>query len=359
MIDYGESAGGAIRMLVWVANAMAAHGHHVQVCSCSHSKFLEGAVESPCEYHSFGAPDRNTRTKRTLFQECTLVASICRHFKIVRPDIVISFGDHAFYYALMLKNVCHYKLVVSERADPYHPRGKGDKVRRRLYNHCDAGVFQTEMAARFFSPSFQDRSTVIPNPVKIAFSDAWKPNKQKVVTSLSRIDFFQKRLDVLIRAFELVTVPDVTLRIYGTGPDNEVEKLKRLISNSSKSKYIKLMGAIDGPVRAFEGSSVYVLCSDFEGIPNTVIEALAYGIPVISTDTSPGGAKMLLDGGRYGQLVPCGDPAALAHAIDQRFIDEGAFLKRAKAGRDSLQRFEEDSINKQWLSFLTHVEEEN
>lgn len=348
MLDYVDSGGGATRMMLWVASSMADYGCKVEVCSVSYSEFLKANVSSNCVYHSFDAPLRTAQQKRKGIEEASLVARIRSHIEAVRPDIVVSFGGHEFYYAFLLRRVCGYKLLVSERTDPYHPRSRGDKLRRSLYNYADYAVFQTPEAMRFFPPRIQKRSSVIPNPAKSTFAERWHSHGNRAIVTLSRIDFSQKRLDVVVDALGLME-EKAELHIYGNGSQAELDKLGAMINASPVKSRIYLMGPADSPEIAFEDADVYVLCSDFEGIPNTVMEALSFGIPIISTDCSPGGARLLLGSGKYGTIVPRGDAQALAHALDRYFQDPSASVAMAEAGAASIDRFSEERIAQAWL----------
>lgn len=348
MLDYAETGGGATRMMLWVASSMADLGCEVSLCSISRSRFLEESLPPACSYHSFDAPPRTQTHKRNPAEETVLFSRIRAFMRSERPNVVVSFGGHEFYYALALRHSCGYKLLVSERADPYHPRSKGDRIRRALYNRADFAAFQTPEAMRYFSPSLQRRAAVIPNPAKRSFAESWAPSRSKTIATLSRIDLFQKRLDIVVEAIALMET-EAELRIYGGGPQPELDKLESLIGASPAKGRIRLMGPVESPEAAFEGADVYVLCSDYEGIPNTVMEALSYGIPVISTDCSPGGARLLLDCGRYGTIVPCGDARALARALDDYFRAPAPAIAKAERGVESVSRFDGGAIAKAWL----------
>ncbi len=346
--DYVESVGGATRMMLWVASCMADLGCEVEVCSISYSEFLESSISANCQYHSLDAPLRTNQQKRSFIEESALIIRTYLYLHESRPDVVVSFGGHEFYYVFMFRRMCGYKLLVSERTDPYHPRSKGDRVRRFLYNLVDYAVFQTEEARHFFSARLQKRSVVIPNPAKFKIEGRWKSRSVKTVVTLSRIDLVQKRLDLIVEALGLMK-EKANLLIYGNGTKSELDRLKKLITASPAKSRIQIMGPVDTPEAAFENGDVYVLSSDFEGIPNTIMEALSFGIPIISTDCSPGGARFLLGDGKYGTIVPRDDAHALSNALDAYFRDPSTSILKASVGMASIDRFNEDAIALSWL----------
>jgi glycosyltransferase involved in cell wall biosynthesis len=124
----------------------------------------------------------------------------------------------------------------------------------------------------------------------------------------------EKAQHVLIDAFAQLRAQgtDARLVILGEGPERE--RLTRRIAEKGLEAHVRLPGWADNPYAWMSRSALCVLPSEFEGLPNTLIEAMACGCPVVATDC-PGGTREILDNGRYGSLVPVGDAAALANAM--------------------------------------------
>lgn len=95
-----------------------------------------------------------------------------------------------------------------------------------------------------------------------------------------------------------------------------------------------------------------MLSSDSEGIPNALIEALQIGIPVVSTDCSPGGAALLLDNGKHGVLVERGDPAALSRGMEEALSSKENLIKMGNATIGALDRFTESAIGNKWNEWI-------
>ena len=124
----------------------------------------------------------------------------------------------------------------------------------------------------------------------------------------------QKGFPVLIRAFATVRRSrPVRLIILGEGADRDA--LTALAEDLGVADDIDMPGHVDNPYAYFGRAAAFVLSSAWEGFPNVLVEAMACGAPVVSTDC-PSGPSEILAGGRYGPLVPVGDPAALADAIE-------------------------------------------
>ena len=177
------------------------------------------------------------------------------------------------------------------------------------------------------------------------------------MSTLGRLDIFQKRQDVLIKAFYLFhnNHPDYKLEIWGDGAQQDEEKIKRLISSLKLDNYVIMKGVTNTPSKSIMDSRFFVLSSDFEGIPNALIEAMSLGLPCISTKCSPGGAELLITNSRNGLLVPCGDYRALSDKMCwmvEHPIDSDNMGKEA---RKISEKFSDEIISKMWFDYLNSI----
>ena len=174
---------------------------------------------------------------------------------------------------------------------------------RTLYNP----VVRPELAAR------------AAEPVDDPWLDAGAP---PVIITAGRLAH-EKAQHVLIDAFARLLADglDARLVILGEGPERE--RLERRIAEHGLEEHIRLPGWADNPYAWMARSALCVLPSEFEGLPNTLIEAMACGCPVVATDC-PGGTREILADGAHGRLVPVGDVAALAEAMKQTLADPPA-----------------------------------
>jgi glycosyltransferase involved in cell wall biosynthesis len=128
-----------------------------------------------------------------------------------------------------------------------------------------------------------------------------------------------KNFSLLLAAFaRLRAQRPARLLILGEG--RERLRLEAAAHELGIDADVALPGHVDNPYAAFSRASLFVLSSDWEGLPTVLIEALACGCPVVSTDC-PSGPAEILERGRYGSLVPVGDAVALAHAM-ARTLDQ-------------------------------------
>src|SRR5205807_1946109 len=123
----------------------------------------------------------------------------------------------------------------------------------------------------------------------------------------------QKDFPTLIKAFALVRKVRLA-RLVIIGEGRQGANLQRLIETLGLKDDVALAGYMENPFAWMARASLYVLSSVWEGLPGVLIEALACGCPVVSTNC-PSGPSEILDAGAYGRLVPCRDPEAMAEAI--------------------------------------------
>jgi len=189
---------------------------------------------------------------------------------------------------------------------------------------ADGVVAVSNSVAKDFSRKFYfplEKIKVIYNPIltseivemsKEPLNHPWFNSKIPVILGIGRLNK-QKDFPNLIKAFAIVH-KEMEAKLVILGEGEERSYLENLISELHLNSEVELLGFKDNPYPYLKSASLFVLSSEFEGFPLVLVEALALGTPVISTDC-PGGSSEILEGGKYGVLVPVGDPVALSKAI--------------------------------------------
>ena len=248
------------------------------------------------------------------------------------------------------------RIQVSRHADLdglwHEPRLRD--LLRRAYLAADAIVAVSDgvaddLAAHADIP--RARITTVYNPVvgpdllarsQQPMDHPWfAPGEPPVILSAGRLDP-QKDFATLIRAFARVRSGRAArLMILGAANPRNLayaEELRSLAASLGVASDVALPGFVDNPFPFMAHAALFVLSSLYEGLPGVLIQAMACGCPVISTDC-PSGPAEVLDGGRYGPLVPVGDVAALAAAIERMLVDPTpAERSRARAALFSVDR---------------------
>lgn len=346
--------GGASKMIVWVANQCAKKGHDVT--------FLTYRDKEVCQ---------TLIPQVRLVQESlevendhgNVISTIKWLHKFIRMkcfNLGVAFLSPSMLRMAIAAKGTKMKVVFSQRGDPYY-RDTCNSTRSKVigwlntwaFNQADGYVFQTKMAQAFYGKAIQTRSIVIPNPIHpLARTEERSGNVRKSFVSVGRLDLKQKRQDLIIEAFNLISskYPDFNLEIYGDGED--VAKVNQLATSNEK---IHLMGKTSNVVNAIQNAWAAVLSSDFEGIPNALLESMSLGVPSISTDCSPGGAAMLIRNKENGLLTPKGDVIALAKAMEYTILHHEKTEIMGRVGQEVNKLYSEDIISDRWNKFLENI----
>ena len=245
-------------------------------------------------------------------------------------------------------------IIYSERNDPNKTnQSKINKLFRKIVEFGATHiVFQTEGAKQCYSKKVQRKSSIILNPVELSRIPERKKediNYSEIVT-VARLEP-QKNQELLIDAFNLVCKKhqDIVLKIYGEG--SLKNKLQNKIHELGLNDKVLLMGAKQDVLEWIKVYYCFVLTSDFEGLPNSLIEAMSMGIPCISTDCSPGGARQLLGDDR-GLIVPCGDKERLAEAINMYLEQKDIAIKFGEEAYKIRDEIESHTVAKEWINLV-------
>ena len=170
------------------------------------------------------------------------------------------------------------------------------------------------------------------------------------------MDIRQKRLDILLESFSIIRKKrDVHLDIYGDGLPENRAKVENVIKELKLEKDVTLHGKVTDVLEKISDSKMYVLSSDFEGIPNSLLEAMSIGMPVVSTDCSPGGARLLIENGVNGLLVKTGNSGELASAMEVYFENPDFADKCGKAALSVNEKFSASQILYEWERYIKSI----
>lgn len=342
--------GGAAKMLAFAANGFSRKGDFVSVVAYKAKT---------------AAPSFDGNISLCLLGEelgdkghVSILCRLRKEIQSVRPDVIVSFLSFPNFYAVLLGKLLHIPVIISERGNPYiAATGFKMKLIYAVMNMADGAIFQTDGAKSFFSKRLQKKSAVIPNPVvkrnKEVCYDIHCNNHE--IVCIGRLENVQKRIDLLIDAMEIIVkeFPNAKLLIYGDGQDEEM--LKRMASSKAYAANIKFIGKTSTPEECMVHSELYVIASDYEGIPNTLIEAMSVGMPVVATDCDPGGARMLITNRVNGIIVEKGNHLAIANAILEIYRDKKLKALISCNAKEICNTYKESRILDMWQSYLEEI----
>lgn len=277
-----------------------------------------------------------------------------RFVKREKPDAFLSFLMPFNMMAIASLLLTKTRIVVCERQDPSDVKTPLLRIIRNfLYHFCSRIEVQTLKAKNYFSRGLQKKIAIIPNPNHITVEEreyALSTTKVKKVAVVGRL-IPLKNHQMLINAFSKVhnSRPDYHLDIYGDG--EMYEALDNQIKQLGLTESIMLHGRTDNVPEALASARIFVLCSNVEGMPNALMEAMALGVSCIATDVS--GVRDIIDDGVNGFIIPVGDQKALEDRLMQLMGSEKLQDQFSRESYSVMERFDKRIIFEQWLDLVT------
>lgn len=338
---------GASKIFIWLAEKMADFGHDVTMFV-----FSDNITSQPSEKVKLIHEDL---AKKNIIGK---IISIRNIIKKSNADISISFLLDANVYNTLACKGLKTKSVICERSDPFKPGYYKLKVCKPLFSFADGAVFQLKKVSEYYS-NINGCTMVIPNPVTKVSEVTLRPfnARDKLIVTVGRIALEQKRNDIQVKAFSIFheKYPDYKLIMYGDSSTNDNIRLKQLICEMGLEDCIIMPGSVDNVQNVMKDCQIYLLSSDYEGIPNSLIEAMVMGMPCISTDCRPGGASLLIKNEFNGILVPCGDYKILADKMCW-LVEHPDFADGLGKNATLISKtFSEDKIANMWNEYLNNV----
>lgn len=357
--------GGAERVASLLCNRWAGEGHDVTLVptfsgrgSCRYP--LDAGVR--LEYLS----DRVGSNRKTPWTSLRRLAAMRGLVREAGADVVVSFLTRVNIATLLATRGLDLPVVVSERVyPPDWPVGRVlDRLRRWTYPRASAVVMQSERGVKWLESAMpKANGAVIPNPCvhplpdsepRVDPSEHLAPDR-RVVLAAGRLSG-QKGFDILIEAFAPLAArfPDWNLVIAGDG--SERPALEAAIGENGLSGRVLLPGRVGNISDWYARAEFYVLSSRVEGFPNTLMEAMAHGLPVVSFDCDTGPADIVRDG-VDGWLVPLAGGADGLRLAMEKLLAAGALRERmAEAAVSVRERFSPERVGADWDRLLGLVE---
>ena len=269
-------------------------------------------------------------------------------------DVLISFLAPINMIAIVAHLFTGKPIIVADRNDPSKVPVKYimRKARDILYMFADGIVLQTKKNQEYFNNVVKKKSTVIYNPVDLKeyAGAALNTEKELKIVSVGRLTP-QKNQKMLLRAFATVLkqFPQYRLEIYGEESSFKAE-LEELIGELGIQKSVFLAGSVTDLHEHIKNAEMFVLSSNYEGMPNALIEAMCMGLPVISTKVS--GATDLIENRYNGLLVEVDAQEELEQAMIELLGNRELLHSIAENAVELNAKLESSKIVQQWTRFI-------
>lgn len=282
-----------------------------------------------------------------------------KRIKKIRKLITENEYDVVLGFAMIPSVLCSFAafgkcpVIVTERNDPRVYSNKMKIIRYVAYHLCNKGIFQTNDAAEYFP--FIKNKVIISNPLNMeVLPEVYQGERDKRIVNTSRL-VPEKNQAMLVRAFASLhkKYPEYRLAFYGDGPEkNELLALGKELGIENK---MEIYPATNKVLNIIKKDSIFVLTSNHEGFPNSLAEALALGIPSISTDCRIGGPKEMIDSGKNGLLFPVGDTTALTSKLDELMGSSELQNKFTRESQCIREKLSDDLISDRWIEEIKKV----
>jgi len=343
--------GGAERVIIQVAKHFAESGYR----SILVTSFVdENEYEVPAGVERIVLEEKHLKMGKIRRNIGRIIAlrKVCKKYK---PNAIISFMAEPNMRAIIANIGLKTKKIVSVRNDPNKEYAGllGKIVGKFILPMAEGCVFQTEEAKKWFPISLQKKSRVIFNDVDHIFFETEYVGGNDIVT-LGRL-CNQKNHKLLIDAFMKISNKhkDTNLLIYGIGPLEK--KIKEYISSCNMDSRIFLKGLTSESNVVLSQARCFALSSDYEGMPNALLEALAIGVPSISTDCPCGGPHMLIKNQVNGLLVPVNDVDALADALDYMLSNPDRATEIGISAREMAECYSTEKVFLEWKTYVESI----
>ena len=351
-VGYMHGVGGAQRQILLLANALAEMGnevHFIALCECN----ICFDMNSKIQLH-----DLSNIEKRRGIGIVNRYNALYKLYKKIKPEVTIHYWLQSAYLTAFMKKSISGKIIYSERLDP---NGKSYNtllkiIRDISFKRVDGFVFQSEGAKNLFNERIKKRSIVIHNPISIIpveYLNSLSGRDNRIV-SVGRLHK-QKNQRLLIAAFARIadSFPECTMEIYGEGELRE--ELQTIIDSLGLNRRILLMGNRQNIYQCIYNARLFVFSSDYEGMPNALMEAYCLGLPCISTDCSPGGAREIIEDKVDGIIVPVGDVDKMSIAMEDLLSNSDYANNLGKKAKERAGRFNREYVFGQWSNYIGKI----
>ncbi|QLE45994.1 glycosyltransferase family 4 protein (plasmid) [Nostoc sp. C052] len=356
------SSGGAERVLVLLAKGFLQRDHSVSVLTMSNDDADFYSLPTGVKRIALNLRYKSATPLHALWNTVVRLVCLRKAIQSTQPDVVISFMPQMNILTALALFRTNYAVIATQHSSAkMFPCGQPwELLRHATYPQLQKVVSVSQDVDDEFSWLPKGKRAVISNPflpikrthVQIDYPNKVDPDKKWIVAMGRLIN--AKGFDLLLAAFEKIAdrYPDWDLLILGEG-ELKLE-LENLRDRLKLSESVVFTGAISNPFPLLQRAKLFVLASRTEGFPMALGEALACGLPVISTNCSSGIREVMRDG-IDGILVPNQDVGALAAAMDRLMSDEAERNRLATRAPEVVERFSLDKVLDRWETLIVEV----
>ena len=349
----GLSGGGTERVVCNLANYLTEKGHVVEIITMAEEDSTYGLSKAV----EIKPLLKRTERRNAVYNFLIRLSRLKEYMNSSDTDEYLVMLPTTVILLLFLRRHTNAPIIVSERADPSRIHIVKRFLLKRLAKYASGYVFQTEDAGKWYAKYIKGiRTVVIPNAINKEFIGRRRNNSEtsKRIVAVGRFTE-QKNFKLLIESFSEIykEYPDYRLVLYGEGPQKD--ELQDLAHRLGISEAVEMPGYVSDIQEKISNATMFVLSSNYEGIPNSLMEAMALGLPCIATDCPVGGPRLLIDNGKNGLLVRTGDKGELVASIRKLLSNHELSETIGNNAVQITERLHPDIIYREWEQFLLSI----
>lgn len=352
---YNLEGGGAERVICNLANYLATKDYNIIILTVVQSKVYYNLDK---RVHIKSLSKKNELTTG-IYNYRLWLRRLKQYNNQFNPDCYIAMLLIPIKLILLSRRYIQGKIIISERNDPNSYPIKVKLQLKMLMKFSDGFIFQTPDAQHFYLKACKNKKiAIIPNAINDNFLNIDTENieKEKKIVAVGRLES-QKNHELLIDAFSLLShhFYDYQLELFGSG--SLEKKLKEKVDKLNLGSRVKFIGFEPNIGEKIKKASLYVLSSNYEGMPNSLIEAMSLGLPCIATNCPCGGPRFLIANSVNGMLVPVNNANILKNAIEKVLSNPDFALNLGNEAKKVRNLLAPNVIYKKWEEFIIDVVE--
>lgn len=339
----GVSNGGAEHVACNLANYFVAHGYAVDLLTMADDEptyFIEKDVRRIILIEE--------KERRSFFYNTKLrLMRIYRYCKEADTNCYIAIMQAATLSLLSMKRILKAPVIITERSNPNRYAWNKKLLLKMFVSKADACVFQNKGQIEFYKKWMgKCKTVIIPNAVSVNINTVDWDKREKKIVAVGRLNKV-KNYPMLIKAFSKIADIDKEYKLFIYGEGEERINLDSLIKKFGLDGRVQLCGFVRNIADYIKNAKIYVLTSDYEGMPNSLMEAMSLGLACISTDCESGSPRELISNQR-GILVPTGNVDILADSLKRLIQNDSVAKVIAQNAVTVRNEFSENNIYKKW-----------
>lgn len=346
------TGGGAEHVICELASYLVEQGHAATILTVTNTKrsYLTNVKVK------INTLDLEKKIKTNFVRVMIKMLKLCIFILKNKTDIYVVFLPDTIKALMLFRHIIKVPIVVSERNNPNSYTKKIQRQMIRAFSKADGTVFQTIDAFNYYSKNIAllQNSVIIPNAIIGNLTEPYFNEREKVIVSVGRFNE-QKNFSLLIEAFTLVRCiyPEYKLIIYGEG--DLLKEYQNICKINNIEESVFFPGFVDDIKEKIKKATVFVLSSNYEGMPNALIEAMSMGMPCVATDCDGGGARFLIENGINGILVEKNNLNALKSGIISVIQNPDKAKAMGVKALEVRQKLNQEKIYSDWLKYLQKV----